>query len=385
MARTKGEGEARQRGATERGFPVCCYCGACAAFLPDFEKYKEEEVVFDKGCGGSVAKGFCFSFCPRGFAVCRLCEEECPRLEYGVCDFSPSASSPEKRILGYYLEILSARATDKSIRSAGQDGGFTTALLHHALETGYIDAAVIATRTEDWKAVPFVATKPDEVLLGRGSKYTACPSVQGVWEAIDGGYENIAMVGTGCNIEAVRRLQALRDPALELQRVKLLIGVFSFEAFWHRELVSFLAEQKGIDIRDVERFYVAKGNMYVVIKDREVPIPLKEIEPCRRDTCLVCEDATSQLADISVGHIGSPEGWTTIIIRTEVAEELVKAAEVAEVIETRKLDDDAIKEIERFAYNKKRWNYGMILDQMKICSGCFTVPYPFAMQLRGGI
>jgi len=183
----------------------------------------------------------------------------------------------------------------------------------------------------------------------------------------------------------VRRLQALRDPALELQRVKLLIGVFSFEAFWHRELVSFLAEQKGIDIRDVKRFYVAKGNMYVVIKDREVPIPLKDIEPCRRDTCLVCEDATSQLADISVGHIGSPEGWTTIIIRTEVAEELVKAAEVAEVIETRKLDDDAIKEIERFAYNKKRWNYGMILDQMKICSGCFTVPYPFAMQLRGGI
>ena len=368
-----------------RNFPVCVYCGACAAFLPDFEKYKEEEVVFDKGCGGTAAKGFCFSFCPRSFAACRLCEEECPRLEYGVCDFSPCPSSPEKRILGYYKEILSARATDKSIRGAGKDGGVTTALLYHALETGFIDAAVIVTRTEDWKAEPFVATKPEEVLLGRGTKYTACPSVQGVWEAIDRGYENIAMVGTGCNVEAVRRLQALRDPALELHRVKLLIGVFSYEAFWHRELVAFLAERKGIDIREVERFYVSEGNMYVVTKDREVPIPLKEIEPYRRDTCLICEDATSQLADISAGHIGSPDGWTTIIIRTEVGEELVKAAEAAGIIETRKLDADAIKEIERFAFNKKRWNYGQMLEQMKICSACLTVPYPFAMQLRGGI
>jgi len=368
-----------------RDFPVCCYCGACAAFIPDFEKYQDDEVVFEKGCGGTVSKGFCFSFCPRGFAACRLCEEECPRLEYGVCDFSPCASSPEKRILGYYKEILSARATDKSIRSAGQDGGFTTALLYHALETGFIDASVIATRTEEWKAVPFVATKPEEVLLGRGSKYTACPMVKGVWDAIDSGHENIAMVGTGCNIEAVRRLQALRDPALELHKVKLLLGVFSFEAFWHRKLVSFLAERKGVDIRDVERFYVSNGNMCVVTKDGEVPIPLKEIEPCRRDTCLICEDATSQLADISVGHVGSPDGWTTIIIRTEAGEGLLKAAEAAGVIETQKLDADAIDEIERFAFNKKRWNYGMILDQMKICSGCFTVPYPFAMQLRGGI
>jgi coenzyme F420 hydrogenase subunit beta len=368
-----------------RNFPVCCYCGACAAFIPDFEKYQDDEVVFEKGCGGTAAKGFCFSFCPRGFAACRLCEEECPRLEYGVCDFSPCASSPEKRILGYYKEILTARATDKSIRSAGQDGGFTTALLYHALETGFIDASVIATRTEEWKAEPFVATTPEEVLRGRGSKYTACPMVKGVWDAIDGGHENIAMVGTGCNIEAVRRLQALRDPALELHKVKLLLGVFSYEAFWHRKLVSFLAERKGVDIRDVERFYVSNGNMCVVTKDGEVPIPLKEIEPCRRDTCLICEDATSQLADISVGHVGSPDGWTTIIIRTAAGEELVNAAETAGVIETQKLDADAIDEIERFAFNKKRWNYGMILDQMKICSGCFTVPYPFAMQLRGGI
>jgi coenzyme F420 hydrogenase subunit beta len=372
--------------APVRNFPNCCYCGACAAFIPDFEKYSEEEMVFEKGCGGTVAKGFCFSFCPRSFAVCRLCEEECPRLEYGVCDFGPCASSPEKRILGYYQRIFSARAAEASIRGVGKDGGVITALLYHALETGFIDAAVVAVRTEDWKAKPFVATTPEEVLLGRGPKYTACPSVKGVWDAIDKGCEKIAMVGTGCNIEALKRLQALRDPALELQRVKLLIGVFSTEAFWHRELVPFLADRAGIDIREVERFFVSGGKFVVVTKDnKEVRIPLKELEPCTRDTCLICEDATSQLADISAGSVGSSDGWTTIIVRTAVGEELVKAATSAGMIETRELDAGAIAEVEKFAIRKKTKNYSAMLEQMKICSACFTVPFPFALQLRGGM
>ena len=152
----------------ERRFPVCCYCGACAAFI-DFKKYKEEEVVFDKGCGGGTAsEGFCFSFCPRSFAACRLCEGDCPRTE--VCDFSPRASSPEKRILGHYKEIISARAREEGVREAGQDGGAVTAMLCEALESGFIDAAVVAVRTEDWKAEPFVAHHTGRGFAWRGFK-----------------------------------------------------------------------------------------------------------------------------------------------------------------------------------------------------------------------
>lgn len=367
--------------ANVRSFPVCCYCGACAAFIPDFKKYSEEAIVWDKGCGGTVSKGFCFSFCPRTFAACRLCEDECPRKDYGVCDFSPCTSSPEGRILGYYQEILSARATERGIREVGQDSSAVTAMLYEALRSGFIDAAVVATRTEDWKAEPFVATTPEDVLLGIGPKYTACPSILGVWEAIDRGYENIAMVGTGCNIEAVRRLQALRDPALELDRVKVLIGLFGTEAFWHRDLVIFLAE-RGIDIKEVERFYVTKGKFMVVTKDNEFGIPTKELDPCVRDTCRICEDFTSQLADVSAGSAGSPAGCTSLIIRTKVGVELVAISEKS--IQTKKLDGEGIKKIERFAFNKKMRNYGMIQDQMEICSACLTNPYAFTLQtIRG--
>jgi coenzyme F420 hydrogenase subunit beta len=368
----------------ERSFPVCCYCGACAAFIPDFEKYREEEVVFDKGCGGTSSKGFCFSFCPRSFAACCLCEGECPRLEYGVCDFSPCASKREERVLGYYNEIISGRAADRSIREVGQDGSVITAMLCEALRSGFIDAAVVARRTVDWKAEPFVATTPEEVLLGRGPKYTACPSVLGVWEVIDRGYENIAMVGTGCYVEAVRRLQALHDSSLELEKVKLLIGLFDTEAFWHRDLAMFLFEREGIDIREVKRFYVSKGKFMVVTKDKEFSIPTKDLEPCVRDTCKICEDFSSQLADISAGSSGSPEGWTTLIIQTKVGEELVRASVSEEVIETMKVDSEGIKKMERLASNKKNRNYGMILDQMNICSACLTNPYSFTLQINRG-
>jgi coenzyme F420-reducing hydrogenase beta subunit len=44
MSQTNRSGENAHLGVNERSFPVCCYCGACAAFIPDFEKYSDEEV-----------------------------------------------------------------------------------------------------------------------------------------------------------------------------------------------------------------------------------------------------------------------------------------------------------------------------------------------------
>ena len=385
MSETISVEKTEESGVNESGIPVCCYCGACAAFIPEFELYQEEEVVLDKGCGGTISKGFCFSFCPRSFAVCRLCEGECPRLEYGVCDFSPWASSPEKRILGYYSEILSAQATDRAMSEIGPDGSVVTALLCEGLRSGFIDAAVVARRTDDWRPVPYVATTPEEVLRGRGPKYTACPMVEGLWDAIDKGYEKIAMVGMGCYIEAVRRLQALHDSTLELDRVKLLLGLFDTEAFWHHELVRFLKECKGIDIRAVEQFYVVKGNFMVLTKDKLYTIPTKELGSCVRDTCRLCEDFTAQLADISAGSVGSPRRWTTLIIRTEVGKELVDVSASAGVINTKKLNAEAVAQIEQVAFNKKRRNYEKIKDQMGICAACMTNPYYFSLQQRGGI
>ena len=99
---------------------------------------------------------------------------------------------------------------------------------------------------------------------------------------------------------------------------------------------------------------------------------------CIRDRCKICEDFTAQLADVSAGSSGSPDGYTSLIIRTKAGDELVSVSRNA--IETKKMDDAGIKKIERLAFNKKTRNYGMILDQMGICSACLTNPYFFTLQ-----
>jgi hypothetical protein len=45
---------------------------------------------------------------------------------------------------------------------------------------------------------------------------------------------------------------------------------------------------------------------------------------------------------------------------------------------------EEIEKMERFAINKKYGNYGMIRDQMEICSACSTNPYSFTLQIGRG-
>lgn len=45
-------------------------------------------------------------------------------------------------------------------------------------------------------------------------------------------------------------------------------------------------------------------------------IPLEEIEEIARPACLSCKNFANYYADISAGGLGSPDGYTTVLIRT---------------------------------------------------------------------
>jgi coenzyme F420 hydrogenase subunit beta len=66
-------------------------------------------------------------------------------------------------------------------------------------------------------------------------------------------------------------------------------------------------------------------------------IPLAEAKQYARSNCKVCEDFSSELADISVGGLGL-ENWTFVIIRTERGEELFNKALEAGVLKTRPVE-----------------------------------------------
>ena len=53
-----------------------------------------------------------------------------------------------------------------------------------------------------------------------------------------------------------------------------------------------------------------------------------------RQPCQYCIDYVAELADISVGAVGSPDGWTTVIVRSELGQKLFDSAVKAKVIES---------------------------------------------------
>ena len=329
---------------------LCCYCGSCGAFCKEYITYENELPVTKKKCYEIC--GACYDFCPRTFFAPFVIE----RAVFG--------GIRTDNLLGYYQgEILTARATDEAVRKVAQDGGVVSALLAYLLEQGEIDAAVVSKISEKWEPEPFVATKTEDILAAAGSKYTQCPSVLGVGDAFEQGYENIALVGLPCHIQGMRKVQLSKGFNVGADRVKLLIGLFCTETFDMKMLKKKL-EELGTSIDEVEKFDIRKGSFIVYTKSgEEIKTPVKKMRDYAREACNYCYDFAAEFADVSVGSIGSEDGWSTGIIRSEAGKDVVKQAEEAGLIETKKLPEEHIQEIRNLASFKKQANLKHIYEK----------------------
>ena len=95
----------------------------------------------------------------------------------------------------------------------------------------------------------------------------------------------------------------------------------------------------GINLNDITKMNI-KGKMFVTTPAGTTAIPLADIKQYVRKSCSVCEDFSSELADVSVGGLGL-DGWTFTIIRTEKGEELFTNAEKAGFLESKPLEEGA--------------------------------------------
>jgi len=67
--------------------------------------------------------------------------------------------------------------------------------------------------------------------------------------------------------------------------------------------------------------------MDVYLQDeRQIYIPLAELEESVRPGCHVCTDFTAVNADVSAGAVGSPDGYTTLVIRNDIGKGFVDRA-----------------------------------------------------------
>lgn len=290
---------------------------------------------------------------------CGICIQVCPKYGFSTSDLETIVFRRERREdekFGIYRRILLARTRDEEIRQVCQDGGVVTTLLKLALEKGTIDGAAVSgiSEEEPLKPVPKLVTKVKEILECAGTRYSYSPNIFALSEGVKKKKRRIAFVGTPCQINAVRKIQAipLKKYAGALY---VTIGLFCSESFKYESLVKDLIQERlGLDPRDVKKVNI-KGKLIVTSRTGETrTIRLKEAKKYL-STCALCSDFSSELADISVGGLGQ-ERWTLTIIRTKRGEELFQEAETRELFDVKPVEDEAaiLDLLSRFSERKRR-------------------------------
>ena len=209
-----------------------------------------------------------------------------------------------------------------------QDGGAVSALLIALLAAGEIDGALVAKPSDDpeepWKGVGTIARTPEEIKAASGSFYNQTMALAqldlGKYKL--GPNPRIAVVGTPCEIQGIRAMQARRwaTGAHRIDSVVLTIALLCTKSFDYEGLVlRELRDRRHIDLDRVEKIDVIHGKMIVEYRDGQLAVneSVKNFHNTALKGCDECADFLGRSADISMGSVGSMAGWTSTIIRTE--------------------------------------------------------------------
>ncbi len=316
----------------------CVYCGACGAFCANIKFDLEKEIPIEDGsCEDS-------NTCRDGYG---LCYNLCPKTETEMIPLSLLDKwvfgKKSERILGHYIDIVSVRLTDTAKGDFPSNAGPLTVLLSTAMDQNFIDAAIITEKDEFYRPHPIIAKFKEDLLKSSGYKPQQNPTISLVGDAINKEFVDIAVVGTSCQIQALRKLQT--HPIFDFEAydlVSLAIGTFCTGTFYNKSLTEIYNEN-GIKEQEIQEVKADHDNFKLKIKaeSKQVEIPLNYLyDKAIRKACFSCSDYTASFADISIGNFGSDEGWDTFIIRTERGKEVFESAIKQGVFEVKSLAKD---------------------------------------------
>jgi coenzyme F420 hydrogenase subunit beta len=276
--------------------------------------------------------------------ACGICSRACPR-------YHPSRRALEKLVFGrernaeeefgIYRRVIVARSTDERMLRLCQDGGVVTTLLTLALKDKKIDGVAVSGTDENkpLHPVPTLATTPQQILQSAGTKYFYSPNLLAFQKGVEQDRKKSALVGTPCQIEAIRRIQMIPLKNY-VEKLKLTIGLMCSGSFSYEGLVeNHIKGKLGINPSDISKINI-KGNVLLTMNSGETEtIPLKKARRYIRASCLTCTDFSAELADVSVGGLGL-NGWSLVITRTETAEKLFTAAVNAGLLEVKPIEKE---------------------------------------------
>ncbi|MBS7620098.1 Coenzyme F420 hydrogenase/dehydrogenase, beta subunit C-terminal domain [Candidatus Bathyarchaeota archaeon] len=372
--------------------PTCVACGGCAPkSKPDLEKIREEvgiksfynlkEEVIEKNlcsmCRGCVT--FCSASTLEAIAILKgkpdyINEKNC--LSCGICyAICPRTSSLENSLrerynyslpIGSYKSIYSLRSKDLQIQEVATDGGFVTGFLKYLMDEKIIDGALISRREGLMNNQPMLAMSFKYLLKGAGSSLAVSSSLEDLniyttyipsllmLKGLGEFPTRIAVVGTPCQITTIRKMQLLKIVPSNI--VNFTVGLFCYENFHFTEDGrKFLEEKINARMSDIEKINVKESMIVKLSNGKRIEIDLDELHRIVRPECLPCLDFANWTSDVSVGGLGSQDGYTTVLARTNQGKSFVdRSIERGYFEEDHMFDkNEALEKIKSMAIKKR--------------------------------
>jgi len=330
--------------ATIHDNKICCNCGLCSSICPTRGiELSKDYLCVDEGLCFNC--GLCYSICPQSFSIEDL---------YKLMKKS-DASLNYSNELGYYRNVFSARTLKYAIRKVGQDGGIVTSLLYYLLNRNLVDAVItIIHSKKNWKPEVGIIEKVEDLYKTAGTTYAHSPILL-ILDKIKK-YKKIAIVALPCKLKALAKGELFPIKLPFLKNIKYKIGLFCKESFPYEKLLKLFSDKFSVNVDEIVKMNINHGKFVVTIESGEIfSLPLKECNFYGSDFCDYCNDFTAELADISLGSIGSKLGWSSVITRTEKGEDIFNGAIKRGLIEIKSfIDKKSLQlKIERLAEIKR--------------------------------
>jgi coenzyme F420 hydrogenase subunit beta len=326
MKKSKGFDELN-RLVIEQG--ICSGCSTCAAFCERIaiDENGQAKLADDAECNINIGAVKCSDL--------GTCIDVCPMVSFSKGELEKAFYGEERKDaeLGHYRKIVAAKSKKKDILEKAQDGGAVTSILAAAMDEKLIDANVVTGRSDEWNTSADLATKKEELIAGAGTKYVRAPASMKFGQSIRDA-RKLAMVGTGCQtLGATRAVTGLLHDAIDKTKESdtpidlTIIGLFCFENFPYACIKEALEREFGVKIEDIAKTDITRGKFIITKKDGSTDQkPVKTFDECVPESCLLCTNFTAEFADISVGSVGTDDGWSTVIVRSEKGELLLDNA-----------------------------------------------------------
>jgi coenzyme F420 hydrogenase subunit beta len=245
------------------------------------------------------------SFCER------FCEDVCPRLER----WTP--------IEAHVVRAVRARGPVYS----GAPNDVMRAIASAGRSAGLLDG-VIMLDLDPWDLKPTarLAGNVEQIVDAIGPQYLWAPVFERLNEAVfEQKMENLAIVGTPCTAQAIRRLRASKNPRLKPYQdaIRLSIAVFCTGIYRPEMIEEVLVRRMDVGREQVRRLEFSPDRQWMraVLWDGSVrTIQRQQAETFTRPGCGKCDDYLGESADLAIGSLGAPADSSTLIVRTRAGD-----------------------------------------------------------------